>query len=183
MHQLQNNWINEMKRQHPKCFKNVRVLDVGSLDVNGNNRQFFEDSEYIGLDVVKGPNVDIVSKCHDYKPDELFDTIISTSALEHDMYWEKTLIHMHKLLKPGGWMFIVACKGWPVHGTKTNGPGNSGTSQITEGGWCDYYRNIKERDFNIFVPMEKHFSISVVDIEKHKKRDIHFVARKIIEVK
>jgi hypothetical protein len=168
-----------MKSQHPECFKNVKVLDVGSLDVNGNNRQFFEDSEYIGIDVIKGKNVDIVSPCHQWKTDQLFDTIISTSALEHDMYYGKTLIKMYELLKPGGWLFICACRNWPVHGTKTNGPINSGTSQIDENGWSGYYRNVKSSDFDILQPFKEKFSISSVDIERHKAKDIHFIAQKI----
>ncbi len=195
MHELQILWTNEMKTQHPECFKNIKVLDVGSLDVNGNNRQFFNDCEYIGIDVIKGPNVDIVSPCHEWETDQLFDTIISTSALEHDMYYGKTLIKMYELLKPGGWLFICTCYHnlitledgtqalglhWKEHGTKTSSPLNSGTSQIDENNWSNYYRNIRKEDFNILIPFEEKFSFSTIDIERSKKKDIHFVAQKII---
>ena len=40
---------------------NLKILDVGSYDVNGSYREIFtaEGHEYDGLDMVKGPNVDI----------------------------------------------------------------------------------------------------------------------------
>ncbi len=40
----------------------VRVLDVGSYDVNGSYRHLFDKSKYhyTGLDMEEGPNVDIV---------------------------------------------------------------------------------------------------------------------------
>ena len=47
----------------PKEIK-LKVLDVGSFDVNGNYREIFESIglDYTGLDMEKGPNVDIVPK-------------------------------------------------------------------------------------------------------------------------
>lgn len=180
MHHLQNLWVKEMKNKYSECFKNVRVLDVGSLDVNGNNRQFFEDSEYVGLDVAPGPNVDVVSKCHEYFPDKLFDTVISTSALEHDMYREKSLIHMYELLKPGGWLFIVACHTWATHGTQGHSPGMSGTAKMEKDGWCNYYDNVTEKHFaDVFGPdYEKFWKYSGVDLS-HRGKDIRFVGEKI----
>ena len=43
-------------------FKNKQVLDVGSGDINGNNRFLFEDCDYHGNDVIQANNVTIVSK-------------------------------------------------------------------------------------------------------------------------
>jgi hypothetical protein len=77
-----------MKELHPEHFKDNKVLDIGSLDINGNNKFLFDNSEYIGLDIAEGNNVDVVCIGHEYDaPDETFDTIISTEALEHDMYY------------------------------------------------------------------------------------------------
>ena len=49
----------------PDYFKNKRVLDVGSGDINGNNRFLFENCQYDGNDVIEAPNVTIVSKTKD----------------------------------------------------------------------------------------------------------------------
>ena len=40
----------------------LKILDVGSYDVNGNYRSIFESMghKYNGLDMERGPNVDIV---------------------------------------------------------------------------------------------------------------------------
>ena len=67
------------------------VLDVGSGDINGNNRFLFENCNYEGNDVVQAPNVTIVSKTKDLQfEDNSFDTIISTECFEHDL----SLIHI-----------------------------------------------------------------------------------------
>lgn len=196
MHYLQIQWIEQMKKQHSECFKDIRVLDVGALDINGNNRQFFKDCDYIGLDVIPGDNVDVVSICHEYEPDELFDTIISTSALEHDMYREKTLMHMYELLKPAGWLFIVACHSWKTHGTQGNSPHTSGTSQIEKWRkhykklsdnefkklfetWRGYYENVEEKHFDkVFGPdYGEFFEYSEISMS-HRNKDIRFVGEK-----
>ena len=46
-------------------FINKKVLDVGSGDINGNNRYLFEECEYEGNDVCQANNVTIVSKTKD----------------------------------------------------------------------------------------------------------------------
>lgn len=41
-------------------FKNMTVLDVGSYDVGGSIKEFFHNNYYLGVDLIKGPNVDVV---------------------------------------------------------------------------------------------------------------------------
>lgn len=177
MHQMQNHFIQEMKKQHPEAFTGVKVLDIGSLDVNGNNRQFFEKSNYTGIDVIEGPNVDVVSPLHEWKTRRRFDTIISTSHLEHDMYIAQTIAKMYKLLKPGGWLFIVACRTWAKHGTKDNGPQNAGNSQIDKDGWSTYYQNVTRGMLNKHLePFEFESSKTSVSPQKHK--DVRFYGQK-----
>lgn len=100
-----NNYISDDKQ--------VRVLDVGSYDVNGNYRMLFSgmDVEYIGLDVAAGPNVDYVPK-NSYKWDELedesFDFVISANAFEHIEYPWLTICEIYKKLKKGGFACILA---------------------------------------------------------------------------
>lgn len=95
------------------AFNVTKVLEAGSLDINGSLRHLFPiASEYVGVDWREGKGVDVVSLMHEYKgrPDGYFDFVISTEMLEHDPYWEKSLNRMMDLLAPGGTM-IVTCAG------------------------------------------------------------------------
>ena len=57
-------------------FSNKKVLDVGSGDINGNNRFLFDNCDYNGNDVIHASNVTIVSKTKDLPfADNTFDTI------------------------------------------------------------------------------------------------------------
>jgi len=53
------------------------VLEVGSLNINGTVRDFFDAEEYIGIDIGEGPGVDVVSGGHKYKSKKKFDCVIS----------------------------------------------------------------------------------------------------------
>ena len=46
----------------PEFFTNKKVLDVGSGDINGNNRFLFDECQYEGNDVIQAPNVTIVAQ-------------------------------------------------------------------------------------------------------------------------
>jgi SAM-dependent methyltransferase len=153
-HPAQQRWCEIVKEYHPGYFVNKRVLDVGSLDINGNNRHLFDDCEYMGLDVVPGANVHIVSIAHEYETVELFDVVLSTNALEHDMYWQKTLARMFNLLKPGGLMFFSVANSWFEHGTRMTTPSESGTSQMGKA-WANYYRNLEPLDIETALNLDQ----------------------------
>lgn len=94
-----------------------KILDVGSYDVNGTMKPIFQQGDYIGLDMEKGPNVDVVSDAHDIPfQNNLFDIVISSSCFEHDdMFWI-TFLEMCRVVKPGGYMYIQAPSNGPYHG-------------------------------------------------------------------
>ena len=70
----------------------LRILDMGSYDVNGSYRPLFEEPnwQYVGVDVEPGPNVDLVLSSP-YRlplPDENADVVISGQAFEHiEFFW------------------------------------------------------------------------------------------------
>lgn len=147
-HQQQKDFCRKIKNELPHFFKNKRVLDIGSLDVNGNNKELFENCDYIGLDIANGNNVDVVSVGHLYDaPDESFDVIISTEVFEHDMFYEKTITNIIRMLKKEGlFIFTCASTGRPEHGTKRC---NQDSAPLLEGvseEWANYYKNLEESD-------------------------------------
>jgi len=96
------------------------VLDVGSYDVNGSYKHFFNASNftYTGLDIEQGPNVDFVPK-YPYQWSELednsFDVIISGQALEHIEFFWVTVGEMVRVLRPEGLICIIVPRGFVRH--------------------------------------------------------------------
>ena len=90
-HLEQKQFFEKVKNIKPVHFRNVRVLDIGSLDINGNLRSEFQNSIYVGVDVYHGRNVDVVGKGHEVKFDYLFDTVISAECFEHDMHYKESI--------------------------------------------------------------------------------------------
>ncbi len=82
------------------------VYDIGSYDVNGCHRPIVlaHPASYIGVDITRGPNVDLVVRpyCWDPLPVKGCECIISGSCLEHvpaPWEWAKELALR---LAPGG---------------------------------------------------------------------------------
>ena len=97
-----------------------KILDIGSYDVNGSYKNLFTEREiqYVGLDVVEGPNVDVVveqSYTWDCIEDESFDYIISGQAFEHIEFPWLTIKEIYKKLKVGGVICIIAPNSTPEH--------------------------------------------------------------------
>jgi SAM-dependent methyltransferase len=90
------------------------VLDVGALDINGTYRDLFGKGwDYVGLDSVAGPNVDVVD-WEQIEP-ESFDAVISGQTLEHCADDAGAVIQMAIALKPGGLMCIIVPSSGPRH--------------------------------------------------------------------
>jgi SAM-dependent methyltransferase len=140
---------------------NKRVLDVGSGDINGNNRFLFENCEYHGNDVIQANNVTIVSKTKDLPfADNTLDTIISTECFEHDPEYKESFIKIYNMLKPDGLLcFTCASTGRPEHGTRRTSPFDSyGTIGNLED-MSDYYKNLTEIDLNEVLKLNELFSV------------------------
>lgn len=83
-----------------------RVLEIGSRDrSNIVRRGLFAGKQYTGLDIVKGPNVDVVGDAHalsEYFEPESFDAIYSIATFEHlAMPW-RVALEINKVLRTGG---------------------------------------------------------------------------------
>lgn len=115
-------------------------LEVGSLDVNGAIRHFFPwANTYTGLDITDGPGVDVVADAATWKPDRVYDVVVSTEVLEHAPRWRDIVATMYAALRPGG-VFVLTCA------TTGRGPHNAhgaATIDLED----EYYGNVAMASF------------------------------------
>ena len=179
-HPEQQEYCKSVRNKFPEYFKDVFILDIGSLDINGNNRYLFDSSSvYIGIDVALGPNVDFASSGHELAvPDETFDVVISTECLEHDRYWQRTLQNAIRMLRPGG-MLLMTCATTdrPEHGTRRTSPENAPLLSEVDDDWADYYRNLDESDVRASIKIDEFFKFAEFSVNK-QSCDLYFVGIK-----
>lgn len=182
-HKEQKEYLNRIKQQFPESFKNKKVLDIGSFDVNGNEKPWFENCDFIGLDIGEGKGVDVVCPANEYDaPDNYFDTIISCECWEHNPFYKESIQNALRMLKSKGFfIFTCATTGRPIHGTKTQDgidrkkqvtlQGNSVSNWVTmpnvfrEDWDSEYYKNVTEDDIRSFVNIDEIFSSYHFEVE------------------
>jgi SAM-dependent methyltransferase len=143
-HPAQKEFFRKVKQLYPKNFHLATVIDCGSLDVNGSLKDLFTQSEYTGVDIVAGNNVDVVSHIKDLDyADNIFDTVISGEMLEHDETWRESLQKMYDLCKPKG-LVALSCAG---EGRKEHGTSRTTGKRGIWGTSPDYYMNLSEQNF------------------------------------
>lgn len=148
-----------IKNMLPDYFINKKVLDVGSGDINGNNKYLFTNCDYNGNDVIEAPNVTIVSKTKDLQfGNETFDTIISTECFEHDPEYIESLQKIYKMLKENGlFCFTCASTDRPEHGTRRTSPNDSYGTIGKLSDMHDYYKNLTIEDINNVLELKELF--------------------------
>lgn len=98
----------------------LQVLDVGSMDVNGSYRQFFDDPAwtYTGLDMESGPGVDmILAQPYDWAKvaSNRYDVVISGQAFEHIEFPWVTIQEVARIMRPGGLLCLIVPSGGYEH--------------------------------------------------------------------
>ena len=167
-HKEQREYCTRIKDLYPNKFKNVDVLDCGSLDINGNNKYLFEDYVYMGIDVGSGKNVDLVCPTHKLQfNNNCYSFIISTECFEHDTHYKESLLNIVRLLTSGGmFLFTCATTGRAEHGTTATSPKDAPFTN-------DYYKNLTEQDIRDVIDIDAIFSEYAFEIDdKHK--DLNF---------
>lgn len=150
-HFQQQLFVQQTKQLFPQNFNNAKVLECGSLDVNGSIRCLFSNCSYLGIDNHSGPGVDLVMPLHNINncdSKELlynFDTVISCEMLEHDFYWDFSVKKMYSLLKPDG-LLIITCGGYnrKIHGVQ----------EFASDPKASHYKNITVSDFSKAFDLE-----------------------------
>ena len=103
--------------------KKLKLIEIGSLSVNSNIKNTLKDNmEYIGIDIVKGENVDIVLD-DPYKfplEDKSVDVVISISVFEHTEFFWLTYLEILRVLKDDGLFFLNAPSNSKFHRHETD---------------------------------------------------------------
>lgn len=123
MHKNSHAKMEWFKNTYLNTSSKLDVLDVGSLDTKGNYNysDIFNEKNwtYTGLDFKGGNNVDIiVTDIYNWfeVEDNTYDVIISGQLFEHLEYFWLTMSQIERVLKPGGYVCIIAPSSGPKHG-------------------------------------------------------------------
>ncbi|NTU47365.1 class I SAM-dependent methyltransferase [Candidatus Roizmanbacteria bacterium] len=88
---------------------NIVITEIGSQNLNGSIRSLFAmHANYIGVDVVDGPGVDIVLSDFYKIPinSDSVDVVLSSSCFEHsEMFW-LLFLEIMRILKPDGVFYL-----------------------------------------------------------------------------
>jgi len=138
----------------------VRVLEIGSLDINGGVRPLFAElvagGAYIGIDAQPGPGVDVVADGSVYKSNLPFSVVVTTEVFEHTALWPKIIRNAHKLLVPGG-LFIATMAGEGRHR-------HSAIDENPIRDW-EYYKNVTEPMLSEQLTIFSSFEVNVKDAD------------------
>ena len=66
-HREQRFFCEAVRNTFPQYFNGKKVLEVGSLDINGSIRDLFQNCEYTGIDLGEGKGVDVICPGHLYR--------------------------------------------------------------------------------------------------------------------
>src|SRR5579859_2561474 len=97
----------------------VRILDVGGADVNGSYRQIFDHPRfaYTAADISDGPGIHVVLDDPYRLPfdDRSMDIVLSGQMLEHCEFFWLSFAEMVRVLRPSGYLFLIAPSAGPEH--------------------------------------------------------------------
>ena len=99
-------------------YKNARVLEIGSANVNGGLRREFEQKvKWVGVDLHAGNGVDVVLSDPYVLPfeDDSFDFVFSSSTFEHNAMFWLTFSEAVRVSAPGGIIYLNTPSNGLVH--------------------------------------------------------------------
>lgn len=102
------------------AFPSGTVLEIGSRARSAitSRHRIPARLDYLGLDILDGPNVDVVGDAHELSrifSGRRFVAAFSASVFEHlAMPW-KVALELNRVLLPGGIVYTATHQTWPVH--------------------------------------------------------------------
>jgi hypothetical protein len=86
----------------------THVIEIGSRDVNGSVRPLFVGCNYLGIDAIQGPGVDVVADGALWQPTRKVDLVICLETLEHSPVPQMIVWNALRMLKPSGTLIVTA---------------------------------------------------------------------------
>jgi hypothetical protein len=119
MHLGNRQWLDHLQQTHGTEIQDARMLELGSLNINGSAREHLRVETWVGIDMVPGREVDIVCLASHtiFEPDS-FDVMLSMSMLEHDPNWRMSLSHNIAWLRDRALIFLS----WGAEGNARHDP-------------------------------------------------------------
>jgi cyclopropane fatty-acyl-phospholipid synthase-like methyltransferase len=104
-----------------------RVLEIGSLDINGSPRALVLDCEWYGIDMQAGTAVDEIADAASWRSDRRFDLVVCAEVLEHTNSVYDLLVTAAHHLEPEGRLIVTcATDGRAPHSAVDGGPVRAG---------------------------------------------------------
>ena len=105
--------LQSIEVQEPICeFGSLQVQTAAMSDL----RRLVPGKEYVGCDIVDGPGVDRKEDLHSLTfEDDSFGTIFLAETMEHVRTPWKAIEEVHRVLKPGGYLFWSTPFLHPIH--------------------------------------------------------------------
>jgi predicted GIY-YIG superfamily endonuclease len=153
-HPEQQRFFEQLAILFPDHFvDNVNVLEIGSQDINGTVRDFFQpDANYLGLDlgIAKGVDWTIPGELIEL-PDQWARVCISTECFEHAATWPQILLNMIRITQENGLLILsIAGHGRASHGTVD--------SDLESSPWTtSYYKNLGPDDITEKIRLGHYF--------------------------
>ena len=163
MHSEAYHWVSESYDNWRENKKDLNVLEIGSLDINGSVRPIFTThvKTYLGIDAQEGPGVDYVCDASGFHTGPIWDVIVCAEVFEHTPVWEEIVKLSYKNLVDGG-LFIatMAGEGRPQH-------------SAIDGGWTlhegEHYANITAPELEEALKMFDSCEVNVLGTDTRCK--------------
>ena len=109
------------------------VLEIGGININGGVRDLIPHTRWVSVDIIHGPDVDIVADAADLRLGELFDVVVCAEVFEHTPKSAAIIVTAYEHLRSGGcFVATMAGPGRAVHSA------NGGQLQPDE-----FYENVE----------------------------------------
>lgn len=88
--------------------RKIKVVEVGSRNINGTVRGFFPNADYHGIDLIAGNDVDEVADAVTWKPTTKAHVVVCCEMLEHCEQWRDVIHNAAGWLRKNGQIVITA---------------------------------------------------------------------------
>ena len=115
MHKTSYAHMSRLVKTYLDSAQSLKVIDLGSFRIDNRNLSYRDlltrpNWNYVGVDIVAGPNVDVVLESAYALPfdTDSVDVIVCGQVFEHVEFFWLTWAEMIRVLRPDGLVFLIA---------------------------------------------------------------------------